>query len=109
MAADTGISRSTIWRLMHEDYPPPLVVISKVAAALEKELNRRIDLRDIVAENGTFLTKFCCDVVGCKGCLPETATDEWQHIKEVYKSIRPGEWVCSRYPKGFNHQGGVNA
>lgn len=102
MAVDSGVSRSTIWRLMHEDYPPPLFVVSKVAAALEKQLDRRIDPRDIVAENGAFLTKFCCEVAGCKGCLPESAHDEWCRLKSIYQSIRPGEWVCSRFPLGLN-------
>lgn len=93
---------------MVEEYAPPFLLVSRVAAALEKELGRRLDLRDIVCENAAFPTKFCCEVVGCKGCLPAISERDWHALKDIYKTVRPGEWICSRYPNGLIPEGDIH-
>lgn len=109
LASEAGISQSTLWRMIQGVVSTRFEVVERVSAALEKHFACHIDPRDIVANDGHFLTPFACQVVGCKGCYPLSAKDEHGQLKEIYKSIRPGEWVCSQFPKGFNHQGGASA
>jgi hypothetical protein len=108
-ASDSGISVSTLRRIIVGETQMPFVVIVKVTEALEKQFKCRIDPRDVVSLGGAFPTPFACQVVGCAGCHPVSARDEFGALKEIYKSIKPGEWVSSRYPLGFNYKGGIHA
>lgn len=101
LAEQAGVSRSTVSRIINGKINPSFVLVARLTAALEAELGRRIDPRDLVAENGAFLTPYTCDLVGCSGCLPERAYDEFGDLKPAYQSVTKGQWVTSRFPKGF--------
>jgi transcriptional regulator with XRE-family HTH domain len=101
LAKDAGIHRTTLSRVMHGKINPSMRVVSRIATALEKEVGKKIDPREIYAENGDFPTRYTCDLVGCRGCFPDAATDEFGDIKSAYRDVRLGQWVTSRYPNGF--------
>ncbi len=101
LSQDAGLSRSSVSRLIHNEGNPSFLAVARLTGALEKHLGRRIDPRDLLAEGGRFLTHFACEVSGCRGCLPEIATDEFGDLKRAFEGIRAGAWVTSRYPRGL--------
>lgn len=104
LAENAGVSSAAVSRIIHSKINPSFVMVARLTRALEKELGHRIDPRDLIAENGEFLTRFTCDLVGCRGCLPEAATDEFGDRKHAYEGVESGKWVTSRYPKGYTPQ-----
>ncbi len=81
-------------------------MVARLTYALERELGIHIDPRDLVAENGLFLTRFVCDLAACPGCLPERAIDEFGDLKSTFAGIQKGHWVTSKYPKGYESSKG---
>jgi transcriptional regulator with XRE-family HTH domain len=101
LAEDAGVSSSAVSRLINGQMNPSFAMIARLTTALEQQFGKRIDPRDLVAENGVFLTRFACDLAGCSGCLPERAIDEFGDMKPTFVGIHKGQWVTSRYPKGY--------
>lgn len=101
LAADAGVSPSTVTRLLHGEINPSHLLMARITTALEAQLGRRIDPRDLVAESGAFLTQFVCNVVGCSGCLPDAATNSMQEVSKDFVGVKAGQWVTSKYPRGF--------
>lgn len=101
LAADAGVSSSAVSRLINGMMNPSFAMVARITAALEREFGYRIDPRDLVAENGLFLTRFACDLAACSGCLPERAIDEFGDLKPTFAGVRKGQWVTSKFPKGF--------
>jgi transcriptional regulator with XRE-family HTH domain len=107
LAIDADISPSSVSRLINNKINPSFALVARVTAAIEKELGMKIDPRDLIAENGEFLTRSVCDLTACPGCLPDNAMDEFGETKPAFANITPGTWVTSRYPKGFVTKKGV--
>lgn len=109
LARDAGISPSSVSRLINQRLNPSFLLVARITAALEAELGHRIDPRELVAENGAFLTKHVCDAVGCPGCLPDAAYEADGTRRALFKDVQPGKWVTSRYPLGFSPEkkGGI--
>ncbi len=107
LAREAGVSPSSVSRLINGKMNPSFLMIVRLTQALEKHIGFRIDPRDLMAENGAFLTRFVCDLMHCDGCLPESAHDEFGSRKSVYTTINPGEWVTSRHPAGFTPEKGT--
>ena len=77
-------------------------MVARITDALERELGYRIDPRELVAEDGRFPTRYACDLIGgCRGCLPDAATDEFGDTKRAFEGVKPGQWVTSRHPRGY--------
>lgn len=102
LARDAGVSPSAVSRLINGRMNPSFLMVARIAGALEKELGYRIDPRELVAESGRFPTRHACDLVdGCRGCLPDSATDEYGDLKRAFYGVEPGKWVTSRFPRGY--------
>jgi transcriptional regulator with XRE-family HTH domain len=101
LALDSKVSPSTITRILNNQINPSFALVARITAAIESEFGIQIDPRNLVAENGDFLTPFTCDLMACKGCLPESALDEFGDLKPAFTNVSKGKWVSSRYPKGF--------
>lgn len=102
LAADAGVSPSAVSRLINGKMNPSFLMVARITDALERQLGYRIDPRELVAEWGRFPTRFTCDLIdGCRGCIPEAATDEHGDTKRAFEGVRPGKWVTSRYPNGY--------
>lgn len=106
LAEDAGVDPSTVSRLIHQKINPSFLLVARITGALERQLGRRIDPRDLIAENGEFLTPFTCDLTGCAGCLPESALDEFGDRKSAFAETAKGKWVTSHYPSGYPKKGG---
>lgn len=106
LARDAGVSPSTLSKIMNGKINPSFMMVARIAGAIERELGRKIDLRDIFAEHGEFPTRYTCDLAACRGCLPECATDEYGNTKRAFEGVRPGKWVTSRYPRGLSPEEG---
>lgn len=102
LAKDARVSPSSVSRLIHGKLNPSFLLVARITEALEQELGHRIDPRDVMAENGRFPTRFCCDVCGCSGCLPDAAHNLYGELAYPFRNIEPGQWVTSRHPNGFN-------
>lgn len=92
LADDAGISRSTVSRLVRGLTEPTFAIVSTVTAELEKASKRRIDPRELVTTNDCFPTRTVCNLMGCKGCLPDDAFDEEASIRQEFKGVKPGTW-----------------
>lgn len=101
LAKDAGINPSTLSCVVRGISNPSFATVIRLTTALEKELGRKIDPRDLMAEGGRYPTPFVCDLCQCRGCLPENATDEFGDRKPAFQDVRPGKWVSSKHPRGF--------
>lgn len=102
LARDAGLSPSSVSRLINGKQNPSFLLVARLTAALERTLGRRIDPRELVAEDGAFPTSRICALMGCAGCLPENALDEFGDTKPAFAGVAPGEWVASRHPRGYD-------
>jgi DNA-binding XRE family transcriptional regulator len=68
LSKDSGVSRSTISRLMQGKSRPSYLTVLKLAAALERAVGGRIDLRDLVGLAHLPPSSTPCQIAGCPGC-----------------------------------------
>ncbi len=97
LAADSGVSKSALNRLLNGHSSPSFALVSLLTKALEQQLSnggepRRLDPRDLVSLDGTYLTPSVCALAGCRGCLPSAAYDEHEKLRPEYKDVKPGQW-----------------
>ena len=104
LAREAGVSPSSVSRLINGKMNPSFIMVARLTDALERAYGHPIDPRDLIAEDGKFTQRFCCTVVGCPGCMPENAVDEFGDLKPAFHEVRPGEWQSSRYPRGLRAQ-----
>ncbi len=92
LAADVGVPRSTISRLILGQRLPSYALVQAVVAALEDRLGRHLEPREILSKDGRYPTPSVCTLVGCSGCLPDHAYDEEGNLKEAFFGVTPGSW-----------------
>lgn len=93
LAADMGVARSTISRLLRNKVRPGLPLVLAITAALEKDLERRLDPRELVRfDTEPWPTASVCELVGCSGCLPDEAYDAAGRRRPEWKDVPPGHW-----------------
>jgi transcriptional regulator with XRE-family HTH domain len=92
LAADAGVSKSAVTRLLNGQSVPSVLVVFRIADALERRIHRSLDPREIVSIDGTYPTPSTCRLMGCRGCLPPSAYDNEDNLKPEYRSSRPGDW-----------------
>jgi len=107
LAEDADVNASSVSRLIHGKMNPSFLLVARVTHAIEAQLGFRIDPRDLVAESCKFLTPFVCELCRMSPCLPDIARDECGELKHRFVGVNPGEWVCSRYPKGMTGKEGL--
>lgn len=93
LAADCGVAPSTICRLITGQCSPSFAVMATITKALEQQLNKTIDPREIVSLDESFPTASTCELCGCRGCLPDEAYDEHDRLRPAYRGIQPGQWT----------------
>ncbi len=96
LAADAGVSRSTISRLLSGRINPSFRLAQAVTVSLEKHLKRPLDPREVLSPDGTYPTASGCEIASCRGCMPEEAYDSHGTLKPEYRDVRPGDWSLSR-------------
>ena len=101
LAEDARVSTSTLSRIINGEVLPSIFMVERVRKALELELGIELDTRDLIAEYGAFKTASVCEAVGCAGCLPASAIDQFGRLKPAFQGVLPGTWVTSKYPNGY--------
>lgn len=96
LAADAGVSKSAVCRLLKGQSSPSYALLSRLVQALERHLGRFLDLRDLISLDGTYPTRSVCQLTGCRGCLPAQAYDDEGNLKPQFKGIKPGQWSISQ-------------
>ena len=96
LAAEVGVSRSTVSRLVNGRINPSYRLARGVTDALERFLGRPLDMRDVFSTDGTYLTPSGCALCRCGGCLPEAAWGDDGTLKPEWKDARPGDWSLAR-------------
>jgi len=96
LAAEVGVARSTVSRLVNGRINPSYRLARGVTDALERFLGRPLDMRDVFSTDGTYLTPSGCALCKCGGCLPEAAWGEDGTLKPEWRDAPPGEWSIAR-------------
>lgn len=96
LAAEVGVSRSTISRLVHGRINPSYRLARSVTDVLERMLGKPLDMREVFSTDGTYLTPSGCALCRCRGCLPDRAWDEDGRLKPGWEDARPGDWSLAR-------------
>lgn len=100
LAADAGISKSVLSRLLAGKSRPSYAVVEALTEALEKSLHHPLDPRDVVTCRKSFRTKFVCQAVGCVGgCLPDDAYEEDGSRAKEWAHLKPGQWEGDEFTR----------
>lgn len=91
LAKDAGVAKSTISHLIHGKSSPLYKTLERIVSKLEFQLGRKLSVRDVVSEDGSYKVPVC-RLVGCPGCLPEFAFMADGSIKPEWSRVHPGEW-----------------
>lgn len=97
LALDAGVSRSALSRVLREHAEPSYALLARVASAIERQIGRPLDLRELAAEDGEYPTASVCALLGCPGCLPRAAYTEEDELREEYRGVLPGQWSSAPY------------
>ena len=92
LAAEVGVSRSTVSRLVNGRINPSYRLARGITTALERLLGYPLDMRDVFSTDGTYLTASGCGLCKCGGCLPEEAYSAEGDLRPQWRSQRPGDW-----------------
>jgi DNA-binding XRE family transcriptional regulator len=96
LAAEVGVSRSTISRLVNGRINPSYRLARGVTSALERMLGYPLDMRDVFSTDGTYLTPSGCGLCRCPGCLPDEAYDSEDNLHPAWRGQQPGDWSMTR-------------
>ena len=106
LAADAGVSRSTISRMINGQTSPSHALVQAVTDALAVHLKKPLVPRDLFTSDGCYHERSGCQLSGCAGCLPETAFDGNGRRRVEWLNARPGDWSLSPDPNEASHSSG---
>ena len=98
LAADAGVSRSTISRMINGQTNPSHALVQAVTDALAVHLKKPLVPRDLFTSDGFYHERSGCRLSGCTGCLPEAAFDGHGRRRVEWVNARPGDWSLSPDP-----------
>ena len=108
LAADAGVSRSTISRMINGQTSPSHALVQAVTDALSVHLKKPLAPRDLFSHDGSYHERSGCRLSGCTGCLPETAFDSHGRRRVEWLNARPGDWSLSQNPEEGSNPRGVS-
>ncbi len=68
LAQDIGVHPATLSRVLSGKRSPSFALMCALAAALEQELGRSLDPRELLTFSGSYPTPSVCELCGCRGC-----------------------------------------
>lgn len=106
LAADVGVSRSTISRMLNGNTTPSYALVQKVTAALSEHLGSPLQNSDLFSSSGFYEERSACRLAGCRGCLPEGAFDGRGRRRPEWRDAQPGDWSLALLPDqaALSHQ-----
>ena len=99
LARDSGVSPSTVSRLLRGRELPSLVVALRLTQALSQRLNRPLDIGEVFSLDGLYPNSVC-HLTGCRSCLPPTAYDRSDNFLANSPGMETGQWVMPLSRKG---------
>ncbi len=99
LARDAGLSRSAVSRFLSGKSNPSFALVMAITRALEQQLGKRIDPRELISLDGAYPTPSVCKLCCCRGCLPKEAYAADDTLKPEYQNVRSGEWSLRPSPK----------
>lgn len=99
LAKDSGVSPSTISRLMRGRELPSLLVTLRLTDALAARLGRPLDVREVFSLDGLY-PHGVCQLASCRGCQAPTAFDKSDNSVPGAPGMERGQWVRSLTPSG---------
>lgn len=99
LAKDSGVSKATISRLLAGCGRPSFRVMADITQAIERELRRKIDSRELFSTDGNYPTAFVCSLAACHGCLPEWALSKDGEPLTEFGDLKPGYWSGDAHEK----------
>jgi DNA-binding XRE family transcriptional regulator len=93
LAKDSGVAKSTICHIIHGKTNPLYKTVDPIIRSLEFQLARKLNVREVFSEDGTYRTKSACKLAGCRGCLPDIVHESDGGIKPQWAHVRPGTWT----------------
>ena len=97
LANDAGVSPSNVCRLLAGQSVPSFPIACAITEAMELRLGKKLDMRELISLDGSYLTPNVCHLVGCRGCLPAFAyNEESDTLLPEFRSVRPGTWSLSQ-------------
>lgn len=92
LAADVGVSRSTISRLINGQTSSSHTLVQAVTDALSARLGKPLVPRDLFSPDGYYPECSGCRLCACRGCLPEAAFDGHGRRRVEWQNAIPGDW-----------------
>ena len=108
LAADAGVSRSTISRMINGQTSPSHALVQAVTDALAVHLKKPLVPHDLFSRDGSYHERSGCRLSGCTGCLPEAAFDGHGRRRAEWLNARPGDWSLSQNPEEGGDPKGVS-
>ena len=92
LAADLGVPRSTVSRLLSGRSHPSFGLALATLNRLEEATGHSLDAREVFSLDGSYPTPSVCDLLGCRGCLPDEVYDRDDSVKPEFAQLRSGRW-----------------
>ncbi len=92
LAADLGVPRSTVSRLLSGRTHPSFGLALATLNRLEEATGHSLDAREVFSLDGSYPTPSVCDLLGCRGCLPAEVYDRDDSVKPEFQHLRSGLW-----------------
>ena len=86
LAADCGLNRMSITRLLSGRHNPSFRVVDLVVRALEADLGHHLDASELISYADDF-RRPVCEVCKCSGCLPDGALGDDGLLTEPYRDV----------------------
>lgn len=91
LVEDAKVSTASVKQLLAgKNANPSFVLVCRIVGALERAFGRRFDPREVVCENGVYLSPSLCSLLGCPGCLPENAFDGHNELRPEFRQEDSG-------------------
>lgn len=99
LAKESGVSPSTVSRILRGCELPSLFVALRLTQALSKRLGRPLEVREVFSLDGTY-ARTVCQITGCRSCLPPTSYDPDNNMVPGSPQRASGQWVMSLPRRG---------
>lgn len=97
LAADAGVSKSTISHLLRGLNNPLYITVRQVVKCLEFQLGRVLHCKEVMSLDGKYPTASVCQlcgfICGRRGCLPDSLYESDGSRKKGFESVVPGQWT----------------
>ena len=97
LAADAGVSKSTISHLLRGKSHPLYNTARRVVKCLERDFGTPLSLDEVFSEDGTYPTRFVCTLMGCTGCDDSRFYDRDNCVLPGLRRIESGRWTGDNF------------